>query len=201
MGYYWAGFDIIGVDIVDQPNYPFTFVKADALRVVADTEFLREFAVVHASPPCQFGTAYKRRQTNPVRESPNLIPEVRRGLRRANVMYVIENLWVNRDHLRDPVMYCGSSFGLDVQRHRAFETNCLIQAPACDHGWQTPRFPPAGNRENLRSTVEIGVGRIPMEVQRKAMGIEWMYRRELTEAIPPAYTEDIGRQLMRFCYD
>jgi DNA (cytosine-5)-methyltransferase 1 len=69
-------------------------------------------------------------------------------------------------------------------------------APPCDHAWQTPRFAPASNRKNLRSTVEVGVWRIPLDVQREAMGIDWMELRELSEAIPPAYTEHIGRQLI-----
>mgnify|MGYP007100217830 CR=1 FL=1 len=90
----------------------------------------------------------------------------------------------------------GSSFGLDVQRHRCFESNIPLTAPPCDHGWQTPRFPPATNRTNLRSTVEVGAWRIPLEVQQEAMGIDWMNGNELCQAIPPAYTEHIGAQLL-----
>lgn len=94
------------------------------------------------------------------------------------------------------VRLCGSSFGLDVRRHRLFESNVSILVPPCDHGWQTPRFPPASNRTNLRRTVEVGVWRIPLDVQQRAMGINWTTLEELSEAIPPAYTEHIGRQLL-----
>lgn len=197
MGYWRAGFEVIGFDIQPQPNYPFEFHQMDALDVLAglldlDTSLL---AAIHASPPCQFGTAYKRRP-NHVKESPNLIPVTRYALKATGLPYVIENNYSNRAHLIDPVTYCGSSFGLDVQRHRAFESNVSLLAPPCDHGWQTPRFPPATNRTNLRRTVEVGVWRIPLDVQQKAMGIDWMTLPELSEAIPPAYTEHIGRQLM-----
>lgn len=197
VGYYRAGFDVLGVDIEPQPNYPFTFRQADALEVLAEAgpSGLSCYAAVHASPPCQFGTAYKRRPGH-VAESPNLIPETRGLLEATGLPYVIENLWLNRAHLIDPVRYCGSSFGLDVQRHRAFESNVPLLAPPCDHGWQTPRFPPATNRSNLRRTVEVGVWRIPLDVQREAMGIDWMTLPELSEAIPPAYTEHIGHQLI-----
>jgi DNA (cytosine-5)-methyltransferase 1 len=111
------------------------------------------------------------------------------------IPYVIENNWVNRDHLREPIKLCGSSFGLDVQRHRGFESSAPLMSLPCDHAWQTPRFPQATNRTNLRRTVEVGVWRIPLADQQRAMGIDWMDLEELSEAIPPAYTEWIGRQL------
>jgi DNA (cytosine-5)-methyltransferase 1 len=107
---------------------------------------------------------------------------------------VIEN--VAGAPLHNPARLCGSSFGLDVQRHRYFESNVTLLAPPCDHGWQTPRFPCATNRTNLRRTVEVGVWRIPLAVQQQAMGIDWMTLRELSEAIPPAYTECLGAQLL-----
>lgn len=195
MGYHRAGFQVVGVDIEPQPNYPFLFLRGNALGFLYDADWVAEFDAIHASPPCQFGTAYNRRPGH-VKDSPNLIPETREGLRRTRVPYVIENNYSNRSHLIDPVMYCGSSFGLDVQRHRCFESNVPLLAPPCDHGWQTPRFPPATNRTNLRRTVEVGVWRIPLDVQRKAMGIDWTSLPELSEAIPPAYTEHIGRQLL-----
>lgn len=191
-GYARAGFEVVGVDIAPQPNYPFEFIQADAL---GDWKGFGTFDAIHASPPCQFGTAYKRRP-NHVKDSPNLIRWTRAALKATGLPYVIENNYSNRAHLIDPVMYCGSSFGLDVQRHRMFESNHVLTAPPCDHGWQTPRFPPATNRTNLRRTVEVGVWRIPLDVQQRAMGIDWMTREELSEAIPPAYTEDIGLQLL-----
>lgn len=196
-GYADAGFEVVGVDIDPQPNYPFEFHQGDALMLL-DALLMdsRPFAhAIHASPPCQFGTAYKRRP-NHVKDCPNLIPATRTALQRTGLPYVIENNYSNRRELIDPTTYCGSSFGLDVQRHRCFESNIPLVAPPCDHSWQTPRFAPATNRTNLRRTVEVGVWRIPLDVQQRAMGIDWMTLPELSEAIPPAYTEHIGRQLM-----
>lgn len=200
MGYHRAGFDVVGVDIFDQPNYPFKFHQADALETLAVFggggmwSLGAEYDAIHASPPCQWGTAYGRRP-NHVKDSPNLLGPVRRLLRATGLPYVIEQPENNRRSLNAPVTLCGSSFGLDVRRHRCFESNPLILTPPCNHAWQTPRFPPATNRTNLRSTVEVGVWRIPLEVQRRAMGIDWMTLED-SEAIPPAYTEFLGTQLL-----
>lgn len=184
MGYHLAGFDVVGVDIAPQPHYPFEFHQVDALDFPLDG-----FDAIHASPPCQAFTAYKRRP-NHVGEYPDLIWPTRRRLIDAGVPWVIEN--VPGAPLVNPIQLCGSSFGLDVRRHRLFESNVSMVSPPCDHSWQTPRFPPATNRTNLRCTVEIGVWRITLAVQQKAMGIDWMTLEELSEAIPPAYTEYIG---------
>lgn len=185
-----AGFEVTGVDRKPQPHYPFEFVHGDALTV--DLEWIREFDFVWASPPCQAFTAYKRRREH-VRPVENLIPKTRDLLERAGVPFVIENVPGAREHLRDPVQLCGSSFGLDVRRHRLFEAHGFtIPDLPCDHGWQTPRFAPATNRTNLRRTVEVGVWRIPLEVQQEAMGIGWMTREELSQAIPPAYSNHIA---------
>lgn len=192
MGYHRAGFEVVGVDINPQPHYPFEFVQVDALKFL--TYENDDFDAVHASPPCQSFTAYRRRGGGVGDRYLNLIPQTRHWLWVSGLPYVIEN--VPGAPLHNPVTLCGSSFGLDVRRHRLFESNVPILAPPCDHSWQTPRFPQATNRSNLRSTVEIGVWRIPLDVQRKAMGIEWMTLPELSEAIPPAYTEHIGRQLI-----
>lgn len=195
MGYYRAGFRVFGVDHKPQPHYPFPFFQSDALEFAARHAW--HFDAVHASPPCQWGTAYARRPDH-VKDSPNLIAETREVLSGKGVPYVIEQPEHGRPHMLAPVMYCGSSFGLDVRRHRLFESNVGLLSPACDHSWQTPRFKPATNRTNLRRTVEAGVWRIPLDVQQKAMGISWMTREELSQAIPPAYTEHIGRQLVEY---
>ncbi|HWT25840.1 MAG TPA: hypothetical protein VN213_20210 [Solirubrobacteraceae bacterium] len=98
--------------------------------------------------------------------------------------------------LENPVQLCGTGFGLDVQRHRLFESNVPLMGMPCAHGRHAPRFPAATNRgKNTRRTVEVGVYRIPLDVQQRAMGIDWMTLEELSEAIPPAYTEFIGNQL------
>lgn len=194
MGYQRPGFNIEGVDFKPQPRYPFKHHVADALT------FLRqhghEYDAIHASCPCQLFTAYRRRGAGVGDGYLNLIPATRELLKLTGRPWVIENVEAARSELRSPVMLCGSSFGLDVRRHRLFEANTPLLVPPCAHSWQTPRFPPASNRVNLRKTVEVGVRRIPLDVQRKAMGIEWMTREELSQAIPPAYTELIGRQLL-----
>jgi DNA (cytosine-5)-methyltransferase 1 len=191
-GYHRAGFDVIGVDVSPQPNYPFEFVQGDALDLTVWP--WAPIEAIHASPPCQRFTAYRRRGAGVGDSYPDLVAETRRLLRGSGVPYVIEN--VPSAPLEHPFQLCGSSFGLDVRRHRLFESNTTILTPPCDHSWQTPRFPPATNRTNRRATVEVGVWRIPLDVQRAAMGIDWMTLTELSEAIPPAYTEHIGVQLL-----
>lgn len=189
-GYQLAGFHVVGVDIEPQPDYcGDEFIQDDALEFPLDG-----FDAIHASPPCQSFTAYRRKGHGVGDGYPDLIKPVRARLEQSGVPWVIEN--VAGAPLRNAVMLCGSSFGLDVRRHRYFESNVPLTAPPCDHSWQTPRFPPATNRTNLRRTVEVGVWRIPLEVQQRAMGIDWMPLRSLSEAIPPAYTEFIGRQLL-----
>lgn len=187
-GLHMAGFHLTGVDIEPQPNYPFAFVQADALQVSLD--YLRSYDFIWASPPCQGFTAYKRRPGH-VRPRDNLIPQTRALLQASGVPYVIEN--VQGAPLENPVTLCGSMFGLDVRRHRLFETSGFVLPQLnCNHGAQLPRFTPASNRTNLRRTVEVGVWRIPIEVQHKAMGIDWMTLEELSNAIPPAYSKYIG---------
>jgi DNA (cytosine-5)-methyltransferase 1 len=195
MGYHRAGFDVVGVDINPQPDYPFVFRLAEAvnyLRLRRD-RIRGTYAVIHASPPCQSFTAYRRKGYGVGDGYPDLVAELRELLAEIGIPYLIEN--VPGAPLIDPVQLCGSSFGLDVRRHRLFESNLPLIAPPCDHAWQTPRFPPATNRSNLRRTVEVGVWRIPLTVQRDAMGIDWMRLRDLSEAIPPAYTAHLGAQV------
>jgi DNA (cytosine-5)-methyltransferase 1 len=187
MGYHRAGFEVVGVDIKPQPNYPFEFIQADALEVP-----LGGFDLVHASPPCQAFTAYKRRP-NHVQSSPNLILATRDRLRSEGIPYVIEN--VPGAPLIERIQLCGSAFGLGVRRHRLFESTLPLWAPPCAHGAQQGSYPQATNRVNRRRTAEIGVWRIPLADQQEAMGIDWMTLEELSEAIPPSYTEFIGDQL------
>jgi DNA (cytosine-5)-methyltransferase 1 len=190
-GYTDAGFEVIGVDIEPQPNYPYEFHQMDALKVGT-----YGYDAIHASPPCQNDTAYKRRP-NHVAPVAELIAPTRELLHESGLPYVIEN--VERAPLHNPVTLCGSSFGLDVRRHRLFETNWPLMVPPCAHGWQTPRFAQATNRSNLRSTVEVGVWRIDLETQKRAMGVDWdVTREELSQMIPPRYTEFIGKRLMEY---
>lgn len=185
MGLHRAGFDVVGVDIEPQPEYPFEFVRGDAL-----TADLDGFDLVHASAPCQAFTAYKRRPGH-VAPRLNLIPAVRAKLINAGCAWSIEN--VPGAPLLDPVVLCGSMFSLGMRRHRLFESSFPIPQPSCRHELHTPRFPQATNRANLRRTVEVGVWRIPLEVQRAAMGIDWMSLGRLSQAVPPAYAEHVGR--------
>lgn len=192
MGLHMAGFEVVGVDIEDKSRvYPFKFIHADALSVD-----LSGFDFIWASPPCQRWCAYKRRKDH-VKERLNLIPATRERLIASGSPYVIENVEGARGELDSPIRLCGSSFHLDVRRHRLFEANFDIDQPDCQHEWQTPRFPPATNRSNLRRTVEIGVWRIPIDVQRTAMGIGWMDVKDLSQSIPPAYARHIGMAAIR----
>jgi DNA (cytosine-5)-methyltransferase 1 len=203
-GYQTAGFEVWGVDIRPQPNYcGDRFHQGDALAILESMFHpwpawrIEDFDAIHASFPCQSKTAYRRKGHGVGDGYPNLIPEGRALIEATGLPYVIENVEGFRDDLRNPVRLCGSSFGLDVRRHRLFETNWPLLVPPCNHSWQKPRFPAATNREpNSRRTVEIGVWRIPLEVQQKAMCINWMTLPELSEAIPPAYTQHIGSQLI-----
>lgn len=186
-----AGFDVHGIDYEPQPEYPHTFRQADALDIRASE--LREYSLVWASPPCQAFTAYKRRPDH-VRPALNLIPETRELLRSAGVPYIIEN--VPGAPLENPVTLCGSMFGLDVCRHRIFETSFPVTPPKCNHDVWTHRYPGATNRApNSRKTVEVGVYRIPLATQIAAMGM----RRKVTlpklsQMVPPAFAEWLGLQ-------
>ncbi len=183
------GFEVVGVDTEPHPEYPGEFVQADAL-----TFPLTGFDLIWASPPCQAFTAYKRRPGH-VAERPNLIPAIRRRLKESGAAWVIEN--VPGAPLENPTTLCGTMFGLDVRRHRLFESSfSLMPTPPCSHGWQTPRFAQATNRKNKRRTVEVGVWRIPIEVQRAAMGISWLNREQLSQAIPPAFSEFVARRFL-----
>jgi DNA (cytosine-5)-methyltransferase 1 len=199
-GYQRAGFYVIGVDIDPQPNYcGDEFVQADALEFLAGGAMERADAS-HASPPCpRYSTVTPKLARD---RHPDLIAETRDALDASDLPYVIEN--VVGSPLRDPVQLCGSSFGLDVRRHRLFESNMPLLVPACDHGWQTPRFRSLDGRmvKKGRLASVVGVhGNVnyagEFELRCKAMGIDWMTNAELTQAIPPAYTELIGHQLMQ----
>jgi DNA (cytosine-5)-methyltransferase 1 len=198
MGYHRAGFEVVGVDIVGQPNYPFEFIKAGALEFIEKYERRAWWVAAHASPPCQFATAYRRRKGVAV-DAVNLIPDTRELLRATGLPYVIENVEQAKRHLVDPVTCCGTSLGVDIRRHRLFESSLPLAGIACDHAGQaarSPGYPQATNRTNPRKTIEVGVRRIPLAVQQRHMGIDWMTREELSQAIPPAYTEHLGTQLL-----
>lgn len=208
MGYHRAGFEVVGIDKEPQPNYPFEFHQADALEVLRDGGiyddgrwplYLSDFHAIHASPPCQAFTDYRRKGYGVGDGYPNVIGEVRDLL--DGFIYVIENVEKAAPEMRDPLTLCGSMFGLDVRRHRLFETNWWLVPLNCDHAAQRAkgkRFPGATNRPKGRYTCEVGVWRIPLPVQQEAMGMDWTTLEELSQAVPPAYTEYVGAQLLAY---
>lgn len=189
MGYHRAGFEVVGVDINPQPHYPFTFHCGDALGMLRFRDLLR-FDAIHASPPCQPYSAMSNCRPGLADEYEALVGTVREALQATGLPYVIEN--VPGAPLVDPVELCGHMFGLDLYRHRWFESNVPLAAP------QHPvHVTPASKAGHWRPGTIISVaGHVaPMAEARRAMGIDWTTRDELAEAIPPAYTEWVGRQL------
>lgn len=203
MGYHRAGFtDIVGVDCAPQPRYPFAFVQADALEYLA--EHGHEFDAIHASPPCQRYSC-TRAIHNSGDNHPDLVAETRRLLEVNGKPWVIENVMGAPLHFAATL--CGLMFGLDVIRHRLFESSVLLMTP--DHP-PHPKDRRTGThsassktRGNGYSTGAFGLvcvagNNFVREAGAKAMGIDWMgTRRELANAIPPAYTEFVGKQLFR----
>jgi DNA (cytosine-5)-methyltransferase 1 len=188
MGYYRAGFDVVGVDIDPQPNYPFEFHQADALKYLL--EHHSEFDAIHSSPPCQAFTNAQRIQGN---SHPDFITATRAALHLIGKPYVIEN--VPGAPLKEPFELCGAMFpSLKTYRHRLFESNVPVWIPSHpDHVVATTKM----GRKPIEGQYMHVVGNFSgVQQARDAMGIDWMTRDELREAIPPAYTEHIGRQLV-----
>jgi DNA (cytosine-5)-methyltransferase 1 len=186
MGLYQAGFDVWGVDIVPQPHYPFP-IKIKDVRYL---DSIRDWDFIWASPPCQAHTLAQRIRGN---KHPDLIDVTRRLLRESGAPYVIEN--VVGAPLIDPMELCGAMFGLKVYRHRLFECSFPITAPA--HPPHTAPLRKMGRPPQPGDFMHV-VGNFSGVAQaRQAMGIDWMMRDELREAIPPAYSEYIGRAAIK----
>jgi DNA (cytosine-5)-methyltransferase 1 len=190
MGYHRAGFEVVGVDVAPQSRYPFEFVRAGAIQVLVDDLILARFDAIHASPPCQ---DYSRAMRHLTGGYPRLIDPVRDHCKASGLPWVIENVpGAPLPHQTDlfgahGVELCGTMFGLPLWRHRLFETSFPVVAPrGCDHTAQ-PMNPHRAVRPGGRSTERA---------YRAAMDVGWMSREEAREAIPPAYTEYIGGQLM-----
>lgn len=187
MGYSRAGFEVVGVDVKPQPRYPFEFVRADVLSL--SVEFLRGFDAIHASPPCQ---RYSKAQRLQGREHPDLIEPTRAKLRAVGRPYIIEN--VEGSPLLAPITLCGAMFGLRTYRHRIFETSWLALAPG--HPPHTAPLRKMGRPIRDGEFMHI-VGNFSGVAQAKAiMDMPWADRDGLREAIPPAYTEWLGKQLL-----
>jgi len=191
MGYYRAGFeDIIGVDIKPQPNYPFEFVQGDALEYV--TEHGAEFDVIHASPPCQAYSMAGQQWRAEGREYPDLVEETRELLIRIGKPYVIEN--VPGAPLINPTVLNGAFFGKNLRRTRWFETS--FEMPF----FLLPKEGPSRfrmGRKPRKSDPVVPVGHFSgVNRAKRVMEIDWMTQAELAQAIPPAYTEFIGKKLL-----
>lgn len=192
MGYHRAGFEVVGVDIKLQPHYPFDFHRADALEYCADHG--QEFDVIHASPPCQrYSTATA--VTGSQNKHPDLLPITRATLIRTGKPWVIEN--VMGAPFQHYCLLCGTMFDLKVYRHRGFETSWYMFQP--NHPKHREIIPMRG--WGVSDTGWCGCsGNQKVAGQFKsaslAMKINWMIWKELTQAVPPAYTEFIGKHLM-----
>jgi len=194
MGYHRAGFDeVVGVDLNPQPHYPFEFIQADCLAL--DADFMAGFDAIHASPPCQKHTkktaTWGRKRTHWI-EHLDLIPETRALLVASGKPYIIEN--VVGAPLRADVTLCGTMFDLRIIKHRQFEANFPLVAPsaACDHAGVYNPWQGAGrSAEKFRAAQ--GTPWIPMA---GGAGRKQGVTGDLYNAIPPAYTEFLGRQLL-----
>jgi DNA (cytosine-5)-methyltransferase 1 len=196
MGLRRAGFEVVGVDIRPQPHYPFKFVQADALEFE-----IGGFEFIWASPPCQAHSSVSRSK----KKYACHIDATRRKLQKSGKPYVIEN--VVGAPLVNPIMLCGAMFNLGVIRHRLFETNWGLKQPAhVKHKGSllTGEYVTVTGNGGVPSWTykkreRLGLprffpGEMSLERWQKAMGIDWLPRKELTQAIPPAYSEYIARQ-------
>lgn len=199
MGYSRAGFDVVGVDMNRQPNYPFPFWQMDALKAIDGVPFASrwpEVRAIHASPPCQFYTRksadWGRKRTHWA-EHPDLIAQTRELLIATGLPFVIEN--VVGAPVESQLMLCGTMFGLKIRKHRLFESS-----------WTLPEAPKPCTDHSECYNPWQGKGRSAAKL-REAMDIDWLpisggasrkagYTGDLFNAIPPAYTEHIGRAWM-----
>jgi DNA (cytosine-5)-methyltransferase 1 len=194
MGYSMAGFEVTGIDVKHGRRYPFTYIRGD-VRDYLHKEFLDQFDVIAASPPCQTHSSTKHlrvaqgKSTNKI----DMIPEVREALIASGKPYVMEN--VPGAPLINPVQLCGSAFGLKVRRHRLFESNLELQGTQCFHKEQGR---PVGIYGSMKDEIPGGGHTAKtMPEAEQAMGIDWMIWGELVESIPPAYTKFIGEQIIK----
>ena len=214
-GYHRAGFRVIGVDIEPQPNYPFEFIQADAMQVL---EYIADKAepwpgapypaVIHASPPCQAFTQMSARWRGKGTRAdthPDLLTPTLAILRTLGIPYVVENVQGAKHHMRPTLTLHGGQFGLGVHRPRLFECSELILAPKMPQtespigvygtkpdGRTTYRYRNNGNYKGK----SLSRAAKSIEEAREVMGIDWMTRDELAQAIPPAYTQHIGARLL-----
>ncbi len=193
-----AGFDVVGVDNKAQPRYPYEFRLEDAM----ETD-LTGFDFIWASPPCHDHSRVtgRNRKANGWKGTGWMLKATIERMP-PGVPWIVENVeganWPPSVHR---VMLCGSMFGLDVRRHRWFASNIALLAPSCEHGRQPARFRTLDSRRAGVLASVIGVhghtnyaGEFALRCQ--AMGIDWMNNTELSQAIPPAYSQYLGRQII-----
>lgn len=198
-GYARAGFEVIGVDIGPQPNYPFHFIQDDALGYLSQA-FTDTFDAIHASPPCQRYSVASKSHNGRAEDHPDLIAPTRRLLNMTRLPYVIEN--VPGAPLLGATMLCGTMFpGLRVTRHRLFEHSFFAMAPPHGkhplHYTRDKRKPHYGQLDEMEAFVTVtGGGNCSKAAAADAMGIDWMTKDEMNQAIPPAYTQHIGEYLL-----
>lgn len=202
MGYYRAGFEVVGVDINPQPHYPFEFIQEDVFDFLTNRPMradviagIPQFDAIHASPPCQAYTSMRHLGKSAGVGAPDLVDATRLVLEGLPVPWVMEN--VKGSPLLNPLILCGSSFDLDVRRHRLFESNVLILGTPCRHADRGRPIAVYGDHPQQPGDKTYRVNRArTLQEGQEAMGIDWMPWKSLTQAIPPAYTEWIGRQLL-----
>ena len=199
MGYHRAGFDVVGVDIAPQPHYPFEFHQADVMVQFDDGIYeagFGPFDAVHASPPCQGYTTMNNRHGSSI---PKLIEPVRGLLVASGLPYVMENVPGALRALRSPLELTGEMFGLRVHRPRLFESNVLLLSPPRSRRQADP-IAVYGKNDGRRLWTRADGSELrvaDLETAREAMDMPWADWDGVKEAIPPAYTEWIGCQLLQ----
>ncbi len=191
-GYRRAGFDVTGVDIKPQKNNPHRFIQADALEYVA--QHGHEYDAIHASPPCQAYSMAAQTQRNQGKVYPDLLGPTRTALEATGKSWVIEN--VPGAPMRSDFKLCGCMFGMKLRRERWFETSwqALVLRATCQHPFPVVSVVGHGTPSWVREKLGFNP---TIKHYREAMGIDWMNRNELSQAIPPAYTEYIGKFLLQ----
>ena len=196
VGYQNAGFEMVGIDIVEQPYYPHPFILGNALEID-----LAPYDFVAASPPCQHYSNSWSRTKHKDKEYPDLIKATRERIKSFNKPYVIENVQGAKSELINPIKLCGTMFGIQVFRHRMFEFGGGLETPKvpfkCNHKGKrgiTPYY----KEGNMYTVCGVGGGWGTVQEWQKAMGINWMPKKKpLSQAIPPIYTEWIGKHVMK----
>lgn len=193
-GYHDAGFDVTGVDLYPQPRYPFEFIQADALDVLRDIAFVSKFDAIHASFPCQ---AFLTGTLAPARAVPDLVTPGRELLQKSGRPWVMENVMSAPLKKDRSIVLCGEMFGLRTYRHRRFEPSPGLALLAPEHPKHLIRTAHKSRRAAWDAGLHASItGDTGTYMGPAAMGIDWMTGNGLSEAIPPAYAEHVGRQLM-----